>query len=438
MNVLILTPDAVGSTLLQRMITIYMQFHQYDKPVINLHELTNGLTKYYNNHFNQEMLGKLDGKWGYYQSLPEIVDLLEGADHYKTSRLAHYHIRNRQDNIEHQLPFYNYLNDNFFIISCRRHNVFEHALSWCINKVTKKLNVYSPTEKVESFYHLYRDGFDIDLQSLVQTLESYKLYLQWCENHFSIASYFYYDEHLPNIEKYILNLPLFAGQPQLLTWKDNFNIDFDDWNRCHYYNSDIGTLALNHHDEFMRIGKDAQLLEQSQSSDSNELKTFLQSYKNIADDSWPVIHTYDEFRNLPQHIQDECAQRYVTVPNESAVTKVKNVSLSVPPEHVDFLNQHSAQYISSSNELATMKKNKIITSMPPIKKQTMLEKRYMIRNFNQCLDVYNSWIEKNPEVGLPIDNTVIDKVSNFEQSYWSSNNQLPNDVPLASLLTITR
>ena len=43
MNVLILTPDAVGSTLLQRTITIYMQFHEFDRPTINLHELTNGL-----------------------------------------------------------------------------------------------------------------------------------------------------------------------------------------------------------------------------------------------------------------------------------------------------------------------------------------------------------------------------------------------------------
>ena len=56
MNVLILTPDAVGSTLLQRLITIYMQFHSYDRPVINLHELTNGLVKYHNEKFNQEVL----------------------------------------------------------------------------------------------------------------------------------------------------------------------------------------------------------------------------------------------------------------------------------------------------------------------------------------------------------------------------------------------
>jgi plasmid replication initiation protein len=65
MNVLILTPDAVGSTLLQRMLTIYMQFHQLGRPVINLHELTNGLAKYYSPEFNQELVSKRAVKeWG--------------------------------------------------------------------------------------------------------------------------------------------------------------------------------------------------------------------------------------------------------------------------------------------------------------------------------------------------------------------------------------
>ena len=96
MNVLILTPDRVGSTLLQRLITIYMQFHEFDQPVINLHELTNGITKYYNPVFNAEVLGKSieKGQYGYFQTLQEVTTLLDSVDHYKTSRLALYHIRN--------------------------------------------------------------------------------------------------------------------------------------------------------------------------------------------------------------------------------------------------------------------------------------------------------------------------------------------------------
>ena len=144
-NVLILTPDRVGSTLLQRLVTVYMLRKGGDKPIINLHELTNGLMKYYSPLFNQEVLGKSsDGKdWGYYQSLTEITELLNSVDHFKTSRLAHYHIKGRQDTMAEQVPFYNYLNDNFYIISCRRDNLFEHALSWVIQSHSKRLNVYS-------------------------------------------------------------------------------------------------------------------------------------------------------------------------------------------------------------------------------------------------------------------------------------------------------
>ena len=99
MNVVVLTPDRVGSTLLQRLITIYMQFHQFDQPVINLHELTNGLMRYYSPVFNCEVLGKdPQDHWGYHQTLPEIVDMLESVSHYKlpdwhsiTSKLARIH-----------------------------------------------------------------------------------------------------------------------------------------------------------------------------------------------------------------------------------------------------------------------------------------------------------------------------------------------------------
>ena len=47
MNILILTPDRVGSTLLQRVITLYMNTMQLDENVINLHELANGIEYYY-------------------------------------------------------------------------------------------------------------------------------------------------------------------------------------------------------------------------------------------------------------------------------------------------------------------------------------------------------------------------------------------------------
>lgn len=66
MNVLLLTPDRVGSTLLQRLITIYATINEnYNPLTINLHELTNGLVAYEHATFKQSVLGKKEGGWGY-------------------------------------------------------------------------------------------------------------------------------------------------------------------------------------------------------------------------------------------------------------------------------------------------------------------------------------------------------------------------------------
>ena len=421
MNVLILTPDAVGSTLLQRLITIYMQFHKYDKPVVNLHELTNGLKKYHNTALNQEVLGKPDDgtQWGYYQSLKEIVELLDSADHYKTSRLAQYHIKNRQDPMSDQIPFYQYLNDNFYIISCRRHNVFEHALSWALNKVTKKLNVYSTNEKIEHFFDLYKNGIDLDTESLIQTLETYKVYLEWCDNHFNVASYFYYDQHLQDIESYILNLPVFAGQTQLISWSKQYGMDFDTWNRCHFLQGDIGSIALDHNDSFLKIADSATKLTK------DEIE-FLEHYRAIADKSWPTLDRIDDYQHLPQHIQQEVEQQFnITVPViDSSVPQTKVTMLQqsfesyLPQTHTEFLNHHTKQYQSTNNAIAEMVKQKIMISAPPIKKQTLAEKKYIVKNFEQCLSIYNEWIAMNPSIGNPVDLDVMDSVADIERRRW--------------------
>jgi GR25 family glycosyltransferase involved in LPS biosynthesis len=62
------------------------------------------------------MLGKKEGHWGYHQSLETVVNLLKTCGHDVTSRLAHYHIKNRKDSLASQLDFYKYLNENFYII----------------------------------------------------------------------------------------------------------------------------------------------------------------------------------------------------------------------------------------------------------------------------------------------------------------------------------
>lgn len=419
MNVLILTPDAVGSTLLQRLITIYMQWHQYDQPVINLHELTNGLVKYYNNTFAQEVLGKKDGSWGYHQTLEQVVQLLDSANHYKTSRLAHYHIRNRQDSMAQQIPFYQYLNDNFYIISCRRHNIFEHALSWCLSKITKKLNVYSGTEKIDSFFELYRDGINLDPNSLVQTLNAYREYVNWVNNHFNVASYFYYEEHLPCIEKYILSLPIFSQQTKLLSWQDNFAIDFDHWNQCHYINSDIGALALDHPEKFAKLASHTTIV-----NNSIGHIEFLAGYQRVADPSWPEISSMEEYENLPAHIRNEVKEQHgLSLPTGSdLVNHMKlphSLSEYLPTNHQNFLDQHQQKYQTALMSISTMIETGVIINPPPVKKQTLAEKKHIIKNYSHLLEVYNQWIVLNPDIGLPLEESTLDKFAQAERDRWN-------------------
>ena len=426
MNVLILTPDAVGSTLLQRLITIYMQFHSYDRPVINLHELTNGLVRYHNEHFNQEVLGKKDGAWGYHQSLQDIVELLNSVDHYKTSRLAQYHIKAREDSLEQQIPFYQFLNDNFYIISCRRHNVFEHALSWCLVKVTKKLNVYSGQEKIDTFFDLYKTGIELDPNSLIWTLNAYSKYIKWCNDHFNVASYFYYDEHLPRIEKYILSLPIFSQQTKLLSWKDNFDIDFDTWNRCRYIDSDLGTLALDHPETF------AQLDQTKTIKISIKDKAFLLGYQQVANPSWPSISTIDEYKNLPLHVRNEVEGKHGLIVStgtdpDNLTTLTKSLSELLPSSHQDFLRQHKQKYQNAMTDISGMEKTGVIISPPPVKKQTLAEKKHIIKNYNYLLKVYNQWISYNPNVGLPLEESTLDQVALAERDRW---NPVRSDVAL--------
>lgn len=334
MNVLILTPDRVGSTLLQRLITVYMTAHVYDRPVINLHELTNGLVKYYNPTFKQEVLGKpIDDKpWGYYQTLPEITSLLSSVDHYKTSRLAHYHIKRRQDTIADQVPFYEYLNDNFFIISAQRNNLLEHGLSWCIQAESKKLNVYSHKEKVEAFSNIYQNRITVDTTALIKYLDQYVDYLRWVDNHFHVSSYFRYEDDLPRIEDYILGLNIFNGQSKQ-TWKDMFEIEFKDWNRCHYLISDLsgisGQLAAP---ETLKLG-------------------------------------YTELHSVEQ----------------KAIPK----SLSLTDQ--TFLDANSKKYVKTYAAIDQMVNDRVLVTPVPIKLQTMLEKKLLIKNFDQCVDAYNEW-----------------------------------------------
>jgi hypothetical protein len=396
MNVLILTPDAVGSTLLQRMLTIYMQFHRFDRPVINLHELTNGLDKYYSPEFNQELVSKKTVKnWGYHQTLQQVVELLSSVDHYKTSRLAHYHICRRGDTIEQQIPFYKYLNENFYIIACRRANVFEHALSMTLSKITKKLNVFDAYEKIDTFYDIYQSGVTLDPTVFVNHLNAYKRYIDWSEQHFEVASYFNYEQDIPRLERYILDLPVFASQSNLITWDKNFGISFNDWNKMHYASSDLTSLPIGpgHSVENALLESPGSVVD----------------YQQNAPSDWPAVFSTTDIRNLPQEIQHQWLQHQI---------RQGGIVPFLSKEKQQLLSQYQPNYNQAQHTINQMIELGIVISGPPIKKQTLMEKQNTIKNFDLLVELYNNWADKNSSVAQPITSTAISDSIQTERKFW--------------------
>lgn len=339
MNILILTPDRVGSTLLQRYITVTMQQYDYQRPIINLHELTNGLESYYSTKYNQQVLGKDKTRdWGYFQTLEEITKLLSSVDHYTVSRLAQYHILQRQDSIKDQLSFYQYINDNFFIISARRQNLFEHALSSCIVGFSKNLNLVGHQQKISIFKDLYERKITIDQEVFKQYLDKYVNYVNWTNTHFTLNSIFNYEKDSEELESYVEHLDIFPINNRYVSWEDQYGISWKDWNKCHYLVSDMSGFSTE--------VPQSLLLENS-----------------------TTTHQPSSSMNIHQ---------LMTRPGLSVANQ-------------EFLTTHSTAYLDTCHTIRNLVADRTLIAGMPIKLQTLAEKALLVKNFKECLDTYNDW-----------------------------------------------
>ena len=220
MNFLVLTPDGVGSTYLQRALTVYLNASGDD--YYNTHELLNGLELDSNGNLYKLMKG-------YSQSLSEICELLKSNKAKIISRLAQYHIDGRLAGRNplppkgikinprwwaHHLPernkkenykfFYNVCNHTFGKkIYCTR-DPFEYALSWGIRNISGKFNVYTIEERIET--HGQDATYEIDLEFMEAKLEQYKRYLYWVTDNFPDAIEIKYEDIHSNIDLLLANL----------------------------------------------------------------------------------------------------------------------------------------------------------------------------------------------------------------------------------------
>ena len=250
-NYLILTPDGVGSTYLQRALTVYL--HSAGLDYWNTHELLNGL----------DLLdGNLRKDWNleYSQTIPEICGLLESTSNSLVSRIAQYHIYGRLKNKkENYQQFYNACNKKFDKIFYCIRDPFEYALSWSIRERTNTLNVYSVKERIN--IHGEDIKQTIDLEYFNRKLEQYSNYEYWAEDNFNITRAVNYDDNHGDVDSMMKEL---TGLDHNV--EDRLGISLQEYSTIRYMTS-----------MYMQTKDKKYLCNKDQAAGATQLKKFIQS-----------------------------------------------------------------------------------------------------------------------------------------------------------------
>lgn len=192
MNYLILTPDGVGSTILQRLITMCLYLE--GQKVTNTHELTNGLEI-------KQGLAVKNGDLRYTQNLSQIISVLDQSskDTALVSRLAKYHVDRRNDTTDEQKNFFHFLK-NFFdkIVMCERNNIFEYAMSWSIRQKSGIFNVYEKDHRNKVL-----QVSEVDESYFIKKCQEYVEYQNWIQTHFPNIQKISYEDMLTDSDKTI-------------------------------------------------------------------------------------------------------------------------------------------------------------------------------------------------------------------------------------------
>jgi hypothetical protein len=80
---------------------------------------------------------------------------------------------------------------------------------------------------------------------------------------------------------------------------------------------------------------------------------------------------------------------------ELQALSVSDVGNSLSVLDQKFLLQHKDKYNQAQVGLQELVNNKILVTGVPIKLQTMMEKKLLVSNFGQCVEVYNQWVGSN-------------------------------------------
>jgi hypothetical protein len=250
-NYLILTPDGVGSTYLQRALTVYLNSAGLD--YWNTHELLNGISL---------REGNLHRDWElqYSQTIPEICNLLESTNNNLVSRIAQYHIDFRLiDNKENYQHLYNVCNEKFDKIFYCTRDPFEYALSWSIRNETGASNVFTIKERIN--VHSEDIKQTLDLEYFNQKLKQYSDYEYWAKDNFNITRAVNYDDNHHDVDSMMKEL---TGLDHNV--EDRFSISLHDYSTVRYMTS----MYMQTKDKQYLVNKD-------KTPGALKLKKFIQS-----------------------------------------------------------------------------------------------------------------------------------------------------------------
>jgi hypothetical protein len=250
-NYLVLTPDGVGSTYLQRALTVYLQCADLD--YWNTHELLNGLG-------NKDGSLYKDFNLGYSQTIHEICELLQSTSNSLVSRIAQYHIYRRlKYKKENYQQLYDACNKKFDKIFYCTRDPFEYALSWSIRNNTNVLNVYSIKERIS--VHGEDVKQTVDLGYFNRKLEQYSAYEYWAKDNFNITRAVNYDDNHRDVDSMMKEL---TGLDHNV--ENRFGISLQDYSTVRYMTS-----------MYMQTKDKKYVCNRDQAAGAIKLKQFIQS-----------------------------------------------------------------------------------------------------------------------------------------------------------------
>jgi len=226
---IIITPDGVGSTILQRTLTVGLNLHGHY--TINTHELVNGIK------INKGVISRDDTKM-YTQSLDDIQNILMDSKTSIVSRLAKYHLdarRELKDSDQDHAKFFNFVNKFYDKkIVCLRRNVFEYAMSWSIREKSNVINVYNKEDKDKVL-----QVNEVDEKYFIRKCKEYKEYFYWID-HFKPHKIFYYEDFLKEPDKVLSELA-----EKHIDFKQHFNLSLKELLKNEY--TGFNNLVLQQH-----------------------------------------------------------------------------------------------------------------------------------------------------------------------------------------------